>query len=256
MSDTIIYEQPLAEKVRSFLRLEFLFELVDHNLKANSAWDTRSALLHMLDIVGLVSRVDLKGELVKELGRYNMLLNGFRDSITVDQGRLGIIRREIEQAVTLLDAYNGQPGQSLRDHELIETVRQRNNQGGGPSSFDVPTLHQWLHRSVDIQKQELEEWYNTLSVLRGAVTLYLRLLRDSVTPEEQIAASGVFNVSFGQQRNVKLVRVVLPEGSELYPEISGGRHRLSVRFMRNSDFAERSRQTTEDTPFKLACCAF
>lgn len=256
MSDTIIYEQPLAEKIRSFLRLEFLFELVDHNLKADQSWDTRSALLHMLDIVGLVSRVDLKGELVKELGRYNMLLNGYRDSLTVDQGRLGVIRREIEHVVTLLDAYNGQPGQSLRDHELIETVRQRNNQGGGPSAFDVPTLHQWLKRPIDIQKTELDEWYNTLSVLRGAVTLYLRLLRDSVMPEEQVALSGVFNVSFGQQRNVKLVRVVLPKDSELYPEISGGRHRLSVRFMCNTDFSERARQTIDDTPFKLACCAF
>lgn len=256
MSDTIIYEQPLAEKVRSFLRLEFLFELVDHNLKADHACDTRAALLHMLDIVGLVSRVDLKGELVKELSRYSMLLNGYRDSVTVDQARLGIIRREIEQAVTLLDAYNGQPGQSLRDHELIETVRQRNNQGGGPSSFDVPTLHQWLQRPVDVQKSELQEWNATLTVLRGAVTLYLRLLRDSVTADEKTAISGVFNVSFGQKRNVKLVRIVLPADSPLYPEISGGRHRLSVRFMCNTNFAERASQTTDDTSFMLACCAF
>ncbi|MFT5063158.1 MAG: cell division protein ZapD [Gammaproteobacteria bacterium] len=256
MSDSIIYEQPLAEKVRSFLRLEFLFELVDHNLKADHACDTRAALLHMLDIVGLVSRVDLKSELGKELSRYSILLNGYRDSATVDQARLEIIRREIKQAVILLNAYNGQPGQSLRDHELIGTVLQRNNQGGGPSSFDVPTLHQWLQRPVDVQKAELQEWNSTLTVLRGAVTLYLRLLRDSVTPEEQTAISGVFNVSFGQKRNVKLVRIVLPAYSLLYPEISGGRHRLSVRFMRNTNFAERARQTADDTSFMLACCAF
>lgn len=256
MSESITYEQPLTEKVRSFLRLEFLFELVDHNLSGDKSWDARMALMHILDIVGLVSRVDLKGELVKELSRYNMLLDSYRDRMTVDQGRLLRVRQEIVDAVRLLSAYNGQPGQSLRDIELIESVRQRSNHGGGPCSFDVPTLHQWLQQPFEVQKNDLEKWYSTMTVLRGAVGLYLRLLRESVGPEEHCAANGVYNVSFGQQRNVKLVRVLLPAGSLLYPEISGGRHRLSVRFMHNNDYALRARQTTEDTHFKLSCCAF
>ena len=41
---------------------------------------------------------------------------------------------------------------------------------------------------------------------------------------------------------------------DLYPEISGGQHRFTVRFLRWSGTGQRARQTDEDIEFLLALC--
>jgi len=63
----ITYEQPLNERVRTFLRMEHLFKLVDHHIKGASEWDSRGTLSIILDIMDLLSRSDIKTELIKEL---------------------------------------------------------------------------------------------------------------------------------------------------------------------------------------------
>ena len=44
MSQPICYEQPLNERARALLRLEFLFQQVDHAMAGDSTWDSRAAL--------------------------------------------------------------------------------------------------------------------------------------------------------------------------------------------------------------------
>jgi cell division protein ZapD len=61
-------------------------------------------------------------------------------------------------------------------------------------------------------------------------------------------------MSLDPQVPVHLVRVAVPAGLDLFAEISGGKHRFSVRFM-ESKGAGRSVQTRSDIPFTLACCA-
>ena len=41
----------------------------------------------------------------------------------------------------------------------------------------------------------------------------------------------------------------------VYPEISAGRHRFTVRFMNQRDVNTRPVQTGVDVPFQLQCCA-
>ena len=51
-----------------------------------------------------------------------------------------------------------------------------------------------------------------------------------------------------------LVRVLVPSTAEVYPEISAGRHRFTVRFMTVRDVAARAVQAQTDIPFQLQCC--
>jgi cell division FtsZ-interacting protein ZapD len=46
----------------------------------------------------------------------------------------------------------------------------------------------------------------------------------------------------------------LPQGTDLYPEISGSHYRCSVRFLIWQDADTRAVQTTEDVPFTLSTC--
>jgi cell division protein ZapD len=52
----------------------------------------------------------------------------------------------------------------------------------------------------------------------------------------------------------RLLRVSLPNDSELYPEISGSQHRFTVRFLEWSTIASRAVQTGRDIEFRISIC--
>ena len=75
-----VYEHPLNERLRFFLRLEFLFKQADYSLNGTSTWNSRAALQTIIEIHDLVSRVDLKTEILKELDRHrSRLADAWRD---------------------------------------------------------------------------------------------------------------------------------------------------------------------------------
>ena len=67
MQNKITYEQPLNERMRNFLRLEHLFNLIEFRSQATFEWDYRNILESLLEINDLLNRSDLKTELIKEL---------------------------------------------------------------------------------------------------------------------------------------------------------------------------------------------
>ena len=52
----ITYEQPLNERIRTFLRLEFLFQQANHGLQHRSPWDTRASLTNLIEILNVFGR--------------------------------------------------------------------------------------------------------------------------------------------------------------------------------------------------------
>lgn len=50
MFQAVCYEQPLNERIRAVLRLEFLFEQVEQATASVSIWDSRMALQGLFDI--------------------------------------------------------------------------------------------------------------------------------------------------------------------------------------------------------------
>ncbi|TFH44082.1 MAG: cell division protein ZapD, partial [Lysobacterales bacterium] len=65
-----VYEQPLSERIRTFLRLEHLFAKAQHALTSIDPWSSRATLEAVIDIMAVISRADLKKEMIKELERH------------------------------------------------------------------------------------------------------------------------------------------------------------------------------------------
>ena len=84
MAKPVIYEQPLNERVRTFLRLEHLFCQIDYTLRGYSIWDSRATLDTLVETLEILSRSDLKTELIKELERHIVKLNALQQSPGVD----------------------------------------------------------------------------------------------------------------------------------------------------------------------------
>ena len=80
-----IYEQPLNERIRCFLRLEYLFQSVAECMQGKTALSARQAVSNLIDITDQLSRADIKGDLIKELERHAATLGALRSNPGVNQ---------------------------------------------------------------------------------------------------------------------------------------------------------------------------
>lgn len=254
MTSSIKYEQPLNERVRTFLRIEYLFDLGAHFLDGADQWESRLRIAALLDVVELMGRSDIRNELIKELERHGTVLGALQGSAAVDQQRLQSILRDINQYLRELRDSGSQLGQILRKDELMQSIRQRNTIPGGTCSFDLPGYYFWLNRSADERRAQVEAWQQDLVLVRKALKLALHLIRSSATPTREIAERGFFQKPIESGAACQLVRVLMPPESRLYPEISAGRHRFTVRFMEQARTSDRPIQAEHDVEFELHCC--
>lgn len=254
MSDIIFYEQPLNERMRSFLRLEHLFKQAAYTLRGYSIWDSRSTLTSITSILDILSRNDLKTELLKELERQDKTLSALADLPGVDKVQLSNVLKQIQSAQQNILNYNGQLGQNIRDHELLNSLRQRSSIVGGTCDFDIPYLHYWLQQPPEYRIEKLEYWIEMLEIISHPISLILDITRESSSATSVTADSGFYQQNIDSNAPVQLIRVGLDRESEYFPEISAGKQRFSIRFMLPQD-ENRPIQSTDDIDFQLICCA-
>ena len=254
VSDTITYEQPLNERMRVFLRMEFLFSQVSHYINGSSEWDNRNAISALIEIVDFITRSDIKTELIKELERHASTLNALVNSPAVDNRRLAAILDKIDTFLAKLRDASCQPGQILRQNEFLMTIKQRNSIPGGTCNFDIPGYFFWLNKSSQVKTADLQKWQSDLLLLKDSIRLSLQMIRNSNTPSNEQAERGFYQKQIEANVACHLIRVVLPGSTKYYPEISGGKHRFAIRFMEQPTTSDRPAQTRDTVKFELHCC--
>ena len=254
MTRTIVYEHPLNERIRTLLRLEHLFHRLEAALAHRETWASRRALEALVDLVELLSRPELRGELIKALERQQGVLAHLLNAPGVDAVRLDDVLARLEAARAALHGETGLLGQSVREQELVSAVAQRAMVVGGACDFELPLLHHWLHQPEEQRHALLCAWARELQTGPDAARLILDVLRGSGEPVECTAAGGFYQRALDRNVPYQLLRVEVPAGLPCYAEVSAGRHRLTVRFMQPRA-TERPLQSTDDIPFCLSCCA-
>ncbi len=254
-TEPIIYEQPINEHLRVCLRLEHLFNQVSHWLHGQNMWETRAALAALLEILNVLDRPDIKAKFVKELSRYGAALTRFADTPHIDRTKLSAIQHEIEHTNHQLHNMQGRIAQTLRDNDFLTSARSHLLNPGGGCSFDTPAYYFWLQQPPAERIAQLTFWWGQLKSVRTAVELMLRLIRQSSAPQLHEASSGFYQASLDPQAPCQLIRVATAHSVGAYPEISVGRHGISIRFYA-LNLTDRPSQTTEDIKFQLTCCVF
>ena len=254
MNQNIIYEQPLNERIRTFLRLEFLFAEAAHHLHGKTRWDARSTLSALLDIITLFGRTDLKTEILKELERYNATLARLEQNPDVDNRRLAETQRELESINRKLHASGGPIAASLRSNEFLTSIAQRAGIAGGSCEFDLPGYHYWLEQPAGERTRDLAAWLGHFEHVAQAIGLILKLVRESAQTRTVVAENGFFQKSLDPNLPCQLVRVTVNRNLPCFAEISGGRHRFTVRFLKPADGEHYQKQVSENIEFQLGCC--
>ena len=250
----IAFEQPLSERMRTFLRIEFLHSQTLLHSRHDAAYGARAAIASLLEILAITSRGDIRADVLKELDRQILRLKHYRQSPGVDADRLNRLMTEVEGNREALLAAGKHFLAALRENEFLSAIRHRSSIPGGTCMFDLPEYGYWLHLPGAERSQQLRHWLGELKPLCDSIDQVLWLTREASTPARETATKGLYSHSLGKADSYELLRVLVAQGSGLYPEISAGAHRFTVRFARWQGADVRARQAEEDVAFFLALC--
>ncbi|OOZ47333.1 cell division protein ZapD [Solemya velum gill symbiont] len=256
MAKNITFEHPLNERTRLLLRLAHLFDQLSAFQPREEQVDSRVAVNILLQISSILSRSDIKSEVIKELERHMTNLVRISQHSDVDMSRLDSVVSQLENNLSGLHNISCQLGQELRDHELLKSITQRTSIPGGSCDFDMPVYNLWLQQSAQVRCKQLKEWMAPLEPLQNSAALLIDLIRTSSRPVKEVAEQGFFPQSLDRKTPVQMLRVTIPVKLGLIAEVSGGKHRFSVRFLKVDSFKDRPTQTTESVPFELTKCVF
>lgn len=248
------YEQPLSERMRTFLRLEFLYQQLLYSFEQESDWATRATIDSLLDMIAILSRGDIRSEVHKELDHQLAQLERYKSQPGVDRRRLDSLVRNLSDSRKTLSSAGGSFLKACKESEFLNAIKHRNSIPGGTCEFDLPEYSHWLRQSYQRRQQDLERWIDEIRPVCDAVLEILWLIRESAASSDRRAINGMYQHSMQKDVSCRLLRVSLPAHSTLYPEISGSQHRFTVRFLEWSTLDRRAVQTGHDVDFKLSIC--
>ncbi|MES1195870.1 MAG: cell division protein ZapD [Steroidobacter sp.] len=254
VESTVTFEQPLNERMRTYLRLEFLYRQALFHQSHSDYWASRSAVSSILEILAITARGDARADVLKELERQLSVLNEFRTREGVDSDRLHAIMNELaEHRNQLLNAGNAFM-QNLRDSDFLNAIRLRSAIPGGTCEFDLRDYFHWLNQPFEVRQTAFNDWMTSISSVCEAVICLLWVTRQNSRPQHKIATAGHFQLNLDRDSHCQLLRITLPKDTNLFPEISGSHYRCSISFMEWHGVNTRSTQTKSDVEFLLTTC--
>lgn len=243
----ILFEFPLNEKTRTWLRLEFLLRQLLPGKPISSTTDALTFFRAIAELLDVLERGEIRADLLKDIERNQKKLQGWRQLPGVNIDRIDQLLSSLDELHSQLMAM-ARPGQVLREDKLISPVRQRLSIPGGCCPFDLPSLYLWLHLPQQQRDQQTQRWLASLEPLSEALFMILDLLRKSVRFQSQDCLNGFYQ---GTAEAAELLRLSIPSALRLYPQVSGHKSRYAVRFI---PLESDSTTIPEHFEFYLACC--
>ena len=105
-----------------------------------------------------------------------------------------------------------------------------------------------------IADQMVNEWLTPLTFLQETLALNLYLIRNNAIISQEIAVNGLFHSQITHNLNYQLIQVALPIEQPYYPDMRGGKQRLTIRFFQQLQPSQSPIPIHQDIPFELFCC--
>jgi len=246
---SILFEHPLNERVRNYLKLEQLFKHLSISASGNIASSHITYFTALFSVIDTLERNDIRGDLIKELEKLERHLVVWSQAPDIDTS---LLEKNLKQTVALLCELKKTKQQWLtyRDIKFLTGLKQRFAMQGGTCAFDLPQLHFWLNQDNTQLENEMKEWITLFSAISHSLYLILKFIRlrsEFIT----IKTDNGFYQDNGE--SLLLLRIKTPEGADFYPTVSGNKFRYSIRFVVPCNDMGR-RYLNQATDFELARC--
>src|SRR5580658_3732893 len=168
-SGVLVFEQPLNERMRTFLRLDFLYNQALYHNEMASPWGSRAALASLIDILAITTRGDVRSDVLKELESQLTSLSEFQSNPGVDAARLKTLTSNLQRLRADLMSAGSAFLQPLRDSEFISAIKLRSAIPGATCEFDLPDYYFWLTQPDDARMRSFSQWLGLLRPMCDAI---------------------------------------------------------------------------------------
>lgn len=245
----ILYEHPLNERIRNYLKLEQFFAQTVGCLECKITM-THSVFFNALfAIIDMLDRNDIRGDLIKDLEKLEQNLVVWSQAPDIDTTAL---EDNLRQTVMLTCQLKSTKPQwtALKEDKFLAGVKQRYAMQGGSCSFDLPQMQFWLSKPEEQLVKEMQGWLYLLKQIDDALSLILKFIRQRGQFEKITTESGFYQ---DNGEGLMLLRIKVPKNAHHYPTISGNKFRYSIRFMLPCEENGR-RYSNQATTFQLSRC--
>ena len=250
----ILYEFPFNERVRTYLRLQQLFNRLHLLVQRETALDHHFAFTTLFEIMEVGTRSELKSEVLKDLERQKKIYMAYRGNPAISEKALDGLITQLDRHFEALNQVNGKIGQSLNDNDFLMALRSRAVIPGGTCEFDLPAYHAWQHHDAHSRQADLQQWFAAFVPLSQAIELLLQMLRETGSSQKVMATAGLMQQNLPQGRTFQLLRLKIDPGLGITPEISCNRLLVVIRLMRQQADGKLV-PSAEDVPFEMSLCA-
>ena len=144
----IVYEHPLNERVRTYLRLEYLFRRFEWLLHHEHPIEHHFCFSTIFEIAEVATRADLKADLLKDLERHKQQFASYRGNPAVAEAVLDEWLSNIDSCFEGIHSNAARFGSFINDSEWLNNLRNRMSIPGGTCGFDVPQYLAWQHKKI------------------------------------------------------------------------------------------------------------
>ena len=248
-----IYELPINERLRTFMRVEFLYKRLKYSLKNDDTWALRSSINTLLEIYSILSRTDVRREILFDLDRYIFQMTKYQDDPMVDREVAKEKNLQLENLRNDLDVIGTGYLKKIRDIEFVDSLLHRHTLPGGRAEFDMPKYKFWLDSGITRTRRDIKEWVGVIKPVCDSIYQIIWLLRESSEAISTVAINGLYNHQIERNSQISLVRIFL-SNNNVFPEISGGKHLISIRFLNWAKTDEGTTQANKNVRFKISLC--
>lgn len=246
-----VYEFPLNEKVRTYLRLEQLFLQIQQCTEAEENWHFISFFEALFTLLDLLERLDIRNDVLKDIEIHEKNLVFWSQHPKIDSEAL---QTALQKILRLRDQlkHSKKVGANLKEDKFLASIRQRFSIPGGTCSFDLPNLHYWINQPLDSMRRDIVSWLKEFELIHEAIEITLSFLRERGRFTPTLAKNGFYQGVADDKNELIRVRSSVDQG--FYPMLSGNKYRYAIRFMLFQPDESGSNQVNEDIEFQLASC--
>jgi len=223
-SHAAIYEEPVDERIRKFLKLENYFLKLNYHKEIDTPYDSYISLCNLIKIYNTLTRVEVKSEVIREIDFHKQRYAEYIKIDTSDKIKLHSIMEK--QDVILNNLYN------LKSDYLNELNNDEFFQFCIKHYESLTTeLDYWLTRDHIIRLNQINLWLESVRPIEDSVHFCLEILRKSSETKEVCANNGFHLVKLNQEKKIRLLRITMQSDNYFFPRISLGPQRATISFM-------------------------
>lgn len=223
-----VYDFPLSQKARKYLKFENIFTRLDLTVDDQSESAVINLIRSVIDYIDLVDGSGaLKIDILKDLDKIEKRLQDFSQDAEADKDLINELLAQIKKSYQVLENFTRQRT-ILRDDPILSLIKPRFMTPCGVNCFDTPLFTFWMSLPYEEKKESINVWLNEIDAVRIPISTILYIGRLCSDFKVKIANNGFMQES---SEACDLIEIKYPKHVRAFPIVSGFQSSLNVRFL-------------------------